>query len=267
SFSNRGRNPLSRSRFRPARWGLPGVRSGLVGGEKVPELFQEALALRGHLALVEFGQFAEQFFLLPGQVLGGFHDDLHQQISGTSAPQMGHALVRNPYHFAALNPALEFVRQGAPQGRNLDFPSQGRLAEGNRHLADETGPIPLEKAMFPNPDDAVQVSPRRPRVAGLSFATQPDARAVIDSGRHPDLDGAPDDHAAAAVALGTRIGNDVPAAAAAPTGLLHPEKALTLNHRPGPVAAAADRRLRTAPAAVAGTIGTQLTAREGHRFG
>src|SRR5262249_4623203 len=147
------------------------------------------------------------------------------------------------HHLAALQSALEGVRDRAVQRRHLDVAAQGRLAEGDRHLADEVVAVALEQRVLADAGDHVQVAAGRAGVAGLALAADPDAGAVVHAGRHVDLQRPPGLDPAAAVAVRTGVGDDLAAAAAAGTGLLQAEEALVDEHRPLAAAAPAHRRL------------------------
>src|SRR5262249_25242543 len=60
--------------------------------EELAQLFQETLALRRHVLVVQLGQLAEQLFLALGQALGRFDDHLYQQIARPATAEIGHAL-------------------------------------------------------------------------------------------------------------------------------------------------------------------------------
>src|SRR5690606_28798879 len=103
----------------------------------------------------------------------------------------------------------------------------------------------------------VQVPRRTTVLAGLPFARQTDAVAIVHAGRHLDGEGLVLLHASMPMAGRARIGDDRAGAAAARAGLLDGEKALLHAHLADAAAGLAGRggRSLARPGAVADRAG------------
>src|SRR5262249_52482901 len=144
-----------------------------------------------------------------------------------------------------------------------------RLAEGDRHLADQVLLAALEQRVGADPDRDVEVARRRPRLTGVALAGDLDALPVVEPRRDGDLQRPRDLDLAAAPAGGARVGDLHPLAAAARADhlLLDRQEAHPLDDDALAVAAAARPRPAAGLAAVAGAVAARLGARQRHRLG
>ena len=62
--------------------------------------------------------------------------------------------------------------------------AQRRLGEGNRHLTEHIGTVPLEQLVSPHRHRHQQVAPRSAVGADIALAADADALAVVDTGRN-----------------------------------------------------------------------------------
>ena len=115
------------------------------------------------------------------------------------------------------------------QRRHLDGPAQGRLADRDRHLTVQILALAHEQRMLADAENAVQIARRRPRLAGLALAGQPNAHVVVHAGRNVHRQRAFDLDGTASVAGAAGIGDDHALTAAGTARLLNAEEALALN--------------------------------------
>src|SRR5690606_29565883 len=107
---------------------------------------------------------------------------------------------------------------GSLQGRNLDFVPQGRLGEADRHLGDNVDALPHKGGMRPHPHIEIQISRRSAPQTRFTLAAEPDAVAVVHTGRDLDTDSAPALNPSRAVTLAAGRCGKLARAAAAGTG-------------------------------------------------
>jgi hypothetical protein len=118
--------------------------------------------------------------------------------------------------------------------RHFKSAAKGRLHHGNRHAGVNGLAIALEKFMFLNMKDDIQIARRPAFLAALAFARHPHTGAVIDAGWNIDrqFDLFPDQSFAAAILAG--IGDDLPFATAVRAGRADLKKSLGADNLPRP---------------------------------
>ena len=89
---------------------------------------------------------------------------------------------------AALDAALEGLDDGAVERGHLDLAAQGRLAEGDRHLAQQMIAVALKQRMLAQQDAHNQVAPRRSVFARLAFSLHDELQAMKGPGPHVQLE-------------------------------------------------------------------------------
>ena len=157
-------------------------------------------------------------------------------------------MICNPEQVATLNPTFEHLLERPLQGRNIDLRSQRRLADCDRHLANEVDAVTMEKLMVANANHAVEVAARRSRVARFPFSGHANGRVGVDTRWHADFQCPLGGHTPLAAARGTRVGHNGASAATGAARLLNAKKALALDDDTLTVAAPA----RAGPCAAAG---------------
>ncbi len=136
----------------------------------------------------------------------------------------------------------------------------------------QVGAFALEDRMRREREEYVEIARGAAAQAGLAFAGEPDAGAVLDAGRHMQLERAFLGHAAGAAAIGAGLLDDGAAALAGGAGALEREEALRVTDAAGTAARAAGDRLGAglgagARADFAGDAGRQLHLRGLARIG
>src|SRR5690606_22402061 len=92
--------------------------------------------------------------------------------------------------------------------RQVEAGAQGRRRHRQRDLADQSVAVAREARVPGDLDLDVEVTGRASPGADLALAGQLDAVAVVDARGHVDLQAATRAHAALAVALAARVGDD-----------------------------------------------------------
>src|SRR5262249_47799889 len=118
------------------------------------------------------------------------------------------------------------ARLAAVDGGHLEFAAERRLHHRDRHAAMQIGAVALEERVRRQREEDVEIAGRPAAHAGLAFAREPDARAILDTGRNVDRERALAGDAARAGAGRTRTVDHLPAALAAGAGALQGEEAL-----------------------------------------
>ena len=136
---------------------------------------------------------------------------------------------------------------------DLDLAAESRRGEGDGHAALDVGAFALEDAVRGDADEDVEIARRAAAHAGLAFAGQADAGAVLDAFRDLDRERLFALHAALAAAGIAGIGDHPALAAAGRAGALDGEEALLRAHAPcAPAAGAGTGRGTLAAGGIAG---------------
>ena len=142
-----------------------------------------------------------------------------------------HAPAAEREDVARLGAGGERQRLRAVERRDLDRGAQGRLAEADRHLADQVAAFALEERMLGHADGAVAVAAGPAVGARLALAGQPDLVARVDAGGDIDLAGdPPTGRSRWPRQRGHASRMTWPAAAAGRAGRLQREEAAALHH-------------------------------------
>src|SRR6185436_508146 len=173
-----------------------------------------------------FLQLAQQRLLLIRQIHRRLHHDAAKQIAGRTASHRFDALLAQAEHTTGLGLRRNLQVDVAAEGRHFDSPAQRRGREAHRDFTRQVAAVALKDGVLAHPDFDVQIS-RRPAVApGFAFAGEPDAVAVVDTGRylHRQVLLLADPALTEAVVAG--LGDHLAAALATRAGLLDREDAL-----------------------------------------
>src|SRR6185312_7297412 len=108
--------------------------------------------------------------------------------------------------------------------------AERRGREGDRHPAEDVGAVALEELVRLDRQEDVEVARRTAAQAGLALIGQPDARAVLDTGRDVHRQRALLDDAALAGAFGAGVLDHLAASLAGRAGALDGEEALARAH-------------------------------------
>src|SRR4051812_20854300 len=147
---------------------------------------------------------------------------------------------------------------GCPrEGRNLDLAAEGRLGERDRHRQGEVVGGAPEQAVRCDGDGDVEISVGAAALARRALALEPDPLPVFHTCRDPDGEGAGAHRPAGAGAVGTRVVDDKPPAAALAARLGEGEATGVAAGLSGALADRAGVRQRAVPpaGAVAGRAG------------
>ena len=104
--------------------------------------------------------------------------------------------------FSNLQLVLTFKR------RDGDLRAQSRLAERDRHRAEQVFAFTLKESMRLHMQDYVQITRSTATRSKIALLLVTDARSIFHARRHRDRNGAFAHHPRLAFALGARIGND-----------------------------------------------------------
>jgi len=88
---------------------------------------------------------------------------------------------------AGLGPMGDGERLWAMQRRDFNLGTEGCLGKGNRYLAMNLRTVTLEELVGSHMDDDIEITGWPAVIPFLSFASQAQARSIVDSGR--ELDG------------------------------------------------------------------------------
>src|SRR5450755_2076775 len=193
---------------------------------------------------VDLLQLAQQLLLAVGEAHRGLHHHLAQEVARIGRAHALDALAAQAKHLPRLGLGRHLDLGRAVERGNLDLAAERRLGEADGHLAVEVVAIALEDAMGLQVHDDVEV-PRRAAVhAGLAFAGQADAVALVDAGGNLHRQSLVLLQAPGATASRAGIGHHLARAVACGTGLLDREEALRQAYRARAVAGVARLRVR-----------------------
>src|SRR5690606_25180004 len=192
-----------------------------------------ALADEGRLELLQ------QLALLGAEVDRGLDHRLAVQVARRAAAHRLDALVAQAEQLAGLGLGGNAQFHLAVQRRHADDVAQRRLRDADGHLAMEVVAIAHEDLVRSHPHLDVQVARRGTGRAGLAFAGEADAVAVVHAGRDLHRQRLLLLHPAIAVARRTGIGDHLPASPVVGARLLHGDDAALLAHLLASVACAA----------------------------
>src|SRR5439155_8459506 len=157
---------------------------------------------------------------------GGFDRDM-DDLWPTPFPQFRHAAPTQCQSIAGLSSTGDGERLWTMERRYFNLGAEGCLGKGKRHLEMYLRAATLEKLVGSHMDDDIEVTGRHAVTPFLPFASQAQARPIIDSGR--DLDGeffGELDHADTA-AFRARVSDPHPFSTACRTGGAQRKKSLT----------------------------------------
>src|SRR5208282_294090 len=216
-----------RARGRTSELSRPAVAGPAASAEHLFEFVDEALGERMVDGLaVELGEFLQEFALAGGETARCLHHHANHLIAAPIAMQIDDALALEPQHFARLGAGGNLELDLAVQRRHVDFASERRLRKADRHFNDDVVFLAGEELMLLDVDDDVQVASGSSPVAGLAFAPQLEPRAIVDTGRNAHGQRLLPSEPALSLALGARVGNDHPFAAALAAGCRDRKEAL-----------------------------------------
>src|SRR2546422_4401526 len=235
---------------------------GPLPTERLADLLPELLAaplLRRRLRL-DFGELLEESLLFGCETRGGPDPDPHVQVAPPALTQPRQPLAPHAVHRAGLRSGLDLEQHGPPPVRrgDLHVAAQRRLAEGDREVEHQVVAMALDPRILGDVEHRNEIA-RRP-VAGPRHALAAHREVVVvrDAGRHVDLHRLLGPDPAVAAALGARIRDHHPLAAAGGTrrdGDELPEHGARLApHLAGAAAAATGRGPRA-------LLGTRAAAR------
>src|SRR5262249_49171693 len=119
-----------------------------LAAKEVAQPFQEALALRLHMLGIDLGQLAQQLLLALRQIPRRLDHQADVQVARLVMVDVIDALAAEAQHRAGLRARRDVVRERTVERGDVDLPAQGRLAEGDRHLADQVRSLALKERMF-----------------------------------------------------------------------------------------------------------------------
>ena len=155
-------------------------------------------------------------------------------------------------------PSGIFQRLLAFQGRHLDLRSQRGLGKRNRNHAVKVVALAREEGVLFHVKNHVEIAGWAAKCSGLAISAEPDARSVLDSGRHFRLHRPLTQHAPFAFALGAGIRNHTAYPLARRAGSSHREKSLLITYLPSALAGPARHRGLSRRSARAGTVFASL---------
>src|SRR5690606_15696226 len=212
--------------LKPGRW--PRGRGNLhMLAEKRLDPVSPGLALRGMLGatLVErLGKLLQDGLLLVGQAHRRLDRDMAVQITWIARANAPHALAAQSERLAALRAFGNGDFRLAAQRGHLYVSAQGGGREGDRQFTMQIVAVALEDVVRLQPDLHIGIAGRPAIDTRLAVATGTDPHAVIDAGGNLHLQRLVLANTADALARGAGIGNDLAAAVAGRTCLLHAEE-------------------------------------------
>src|SRR5262245_27208414 len=216
-------------------------RSGT--GQELLHLAEESRRFRMRLLGRQSLELVEQFTLPLGQFLRRLDQNLNVHVAGLFRAQHRHSFTLEAEAAARLRPLRHFHPGiAAVDGRHLEFAPQCRLDHGDGHAAMHICAFALEERMRSEGEKKIKVARRTAADAGLAFAGEPDAGAVLDAGRNVHGQRALARHAPRAGAGRAGIADHLAAALAVRAGALQREEALRVQD--ASLAAAARTGLR-----------------------
>src|SRR5665647_3412545 len=191
--------------------------------------------------LVELGQ---QLALAFCQLLRGFDRDLDIEIAGLLRPQDRHSLTGQTETAPGLGSGRDLdLGLAAIDRRHCDLAAERRRHHRDRHPAVQVGAVALIELMRLQRQENIKVARRSAAHAGLALAGEPDAGAVLDTGRDVDRQHALARNASGALAGVAGVVDDLAAALARGAGALEREEALRMADLAGAAAGGAGLRL------------------------
>jgi hypothetical protein len=109
-------------------------------------------------------------------------------ISARGRAQRRQALAAQTNRLSALRPFGDALLQLAIERRHLDLRTERGLRERDRHLAVEVLPVAGEQGVWLHRDHHVEIAGRAAGDARLAFSGHAQPRALVDAGRHANLD-------------------------------------------------------------------------------
>lgn len=176
------------------------------------------------------GELFQQFFLLLGEIDGGFEVDGAIEVAGCAAAHRLHAFAFQAEGFAGLGFGGDGEHHAAGKRRHFDFAAKRGSGEADRHVAVQVVAVAGEDRVLAHADFHEQIACRRAEFARFAFAGKTDAVAGIHAGGDVDGERFLLFDAAFAVAFVAGIFDDLPAAFTSGAGLGDGEKALLHAH-------------------------------------
>src|SRR5262245_27513047 len=102
------------------------------------------------------------------------------------AAQFRHTTPTQCQSVTGLGPTRDGERLGAVERRYVNLGTEGCLGEGNRYLAMNLRTATLEELVGSHMDDDIEITGWPAVIPFLSFASQAQARSIVDSGRYLD---------------------------------------------------------------------------------
>src|SRR5207244_11824443 len=136
-----------------------------------------------------------------------------------------HSLAWHCHQIARLYSRRDRVLERPVQARHLNFRAERRLAERDRHVANQVVLLAAKHRVVAHQDFANQVARRGSRFPRFAFAAPLQTIAMIDARGNVDFNLARDLDPASATALGTRVGDYFALAAARVAAGPHLERA------------------------------------------
>jgi hypothetical protein len=113
--------------------------------------------------------------------------DVNMKIADAAATNIRHPKTANANNVTRLGASRYLQGLRSVKSRCLESRSQRTLAKRQWYLAVEFMPIPSQKRMFKNVNDAVAVAGRSTACPWLTFATEPYADIVVNTWWDGDL--------------------------------------------------------------------------------
>src|SRR5262249_31420289 len=237
----------ARAQPRRARPGRTRRHGGAGSAERALQLLEEPLVRLVRVGAGGAVELLEQVALIFGQPPRHLDVDEHALAAAAEALQSGHAAAGEDARGPRLRPRLELELRLAVERRHL----HGRAERGVRHRqvdgAEDVVALAHEPGVGLDPYLDVDVAGPAAERARMAFARDADLLAVVDPGRHLDVERPLFEGAPRALAVEARILDDLAEAAARGTGLRAHELA---EHAP--------RHLLQPPAPAAGRTGHRL---------
>ena len=170
--------------------------------------------------------FSQRFLRVVGQLRRHRDLDGHQQVAVTTL--LGRAPAPHPQRAPRRRAGRDLERHRAVEGRHPDRGSQRGLGVRHRNGQREVVALAGEQLVLADVHGHVQVAGRATAGSGQALARDPDLGAVLDAGRHPDVDRAGLGRDAAAAAVGARLVDQLAGALAVAARLAEAERALVV---------------------------------------
>ena len=152
-----------------------------VVGKIVFDFIDKGFSRWGHVFMLQFSQPAEQFFFFFSNPFGDFDVDLHQHVSQTGQPNIGHSLASKPKDIAGLGPRRYFHLTSAMERRHFQQSAQNRLGIGYGNATDQVLAFPFEQWMPQYGNKAVAIARGAALAARFSLTCNANLHAIVDA--------------------------------------------------------------------------------------